>query len=191
MAIDVMRIADLAADDPRAIEHAAGLLVDGFAETGSQSWRTRDEALKTVREALDEGRICRAAWSDHAMLGWIGAISSYSGHAWELHPVVVDPSHRNRGIGRALVLDLEEQVRRRGGETVFLGTDDEDGRTSIGGVDLYPDVLRRASEIRNLRRHPFEFYRKLGYAIVGVVPDANGFGKPDILMAKRVAARPC
>ena len=28
---------------------------------------------------------------------------------------------------------------------------------------------------------------KLGYAIVGMVPDANGLGKPDIMMAKSVA----
>jgi len=34
---------------------------------------------------------------------------------------------------------------------------------------------------------PFEFYQKCGFVIVGVVPDANGLGKPDILMAKRVA----
>jgi aminoglycoside 6'-N-acetyltransferase I len=38
--------------------------------------------------------------------------------------------------------------------------------------------------IRNLKRHPYEFYQKLGYVIVGVIPDANGPGKPDILMAK-------
>ena len=25
-----------------------------------------------------------------------------------------------------------------------------------------------------------------GYALVGVIPDANGLGKPDIMMAKRV-----
>ncbi len=32
-----------------------------------------------------------------------------------------------------------------------------------------------------------EFYQKVGYTVVGVVPDANGLGKPDILMAKRIA----
>lgn len=36
---------------------------------------------------------------------------------------------------------------------------------------------------------PYEFYQKLGYAIIGVVPDANGLGKPDILMAKRVGMK--
>ena len=37
--------------------------------------------------------------------------------------------------------------------------------------------------------HPVAFYRKLGYAVVGLLPDVNGFGKPDILMAKRMAGR--
>lgn len=42
------------------------------------------------------------------------------------------------------------------------------------------------SHIRNLRDHPYEFYPKMGFAIVGVMPDANGIGKPDIFMAKRL-----
>jgi hypothetical protein len=42
------------------------------------------------------------------------------------------------------------------------------------------------AKIKNLHRHPFEFYQKAGFSIVGVVPDANGPGKPDILMAKRL-----
>jgi aminoglycoside 6'-N-acetyltransferase I len=29
-------------------------------------------------------------------------------------------------------------------------------------------------------------YQKCGFLIVGVMPDANGPGKPDILMAKRI-----
>lgn len=29
-----------------------------------------------------------------------------------------------------------------------------------------------------------EFYQKMGFAIVGVMPDANGIGKPDIYIAK-------
>ena len=59
-------------------------------------------------------------------------------------------------------------------------------RLRKGGVDVYPDVLRKVMEIRSLRGHPFEFYRKLGYVVTGIIPDANGFGKPDIFMAKRL-----
>jgi aminoglycoside 6'-N-acetyltransferase I len=58
--------------------------------------------------------------------------------------------------------------------------------TSLAGADLYPGVLERLGRIENVRRHPFTFYRRLGYEIVGCIPDANGFGKPDIFMAKRI-----
>jgi aminoglycoside 6'-N-acetyltransferase I len=58
--------------------------------------------------------------------------------------------------------------------------------TSLAGEDLYPDPLLKLAAIRNPGRHPYEFYQRLGYALAGVVPDANGFGKPDILMTKRV-----
>ena len=60
------------------------------------------------------------------VLGWIGGIRQYDGNVWELHPLVVKPSYQGQGIGRALVTDLEEQVRQRGGLTLWLGTDDED-----------------------------------------------------------------
>ena len=62
----------------------------------------------------------------------------------------------------------------------------EDNRTKRSGVDLYPNLFERVAGIRNLRGHPYEFYQKLGFVIVGVIPDANGLGKPDILMAKRL-----
>jgi aminoglycoside 6'-N-acetyltransferase I len=85
-----------------------------------------------------------------------------------------------------LVQDLEDQVRQRGGATIYLGTDDEDGMTSLANIDLYPDVFQHIARIKNLKHHPYQFYQKLGYMIVGVIPDANGPGKPDIIMAKRI-----
>jgi aminoglycoside 6'-N-acetyltransferase I len=78
-------------------------------------------------------------------------------------------------------------VWQRGGLTLSLGTDDEAGMTTLAGKNLYPDVLGELARIRNLRGHPYEFYQKAGFVIVGVMPDANGPGKPDIYMAKQVS----
>jgi aminoglycoside 6'-N-acetyltransferase I len=186
-----MRIIDLTADDRHRLAETATLLLDGFADTGSTTWTTHEAARLTVEESLQDGRISRVAVEDTGMVaGWIGGISAYDGHAWELHPLVVRRDRRGQGIGRELVRDFEEQVRRRGGLTIYLGTDDENCRTSIGGVDVYSDVVGALRNIRSLRDHPFVFYERMGFVIVGVIPDANGFGKPDILMAKRVAAIP-
>jgi aminoglycoside 6'-N-acetyltransferase I len=184
-----MKIIDLIPEHRDRLDEAAALLLDGFSDTGSAAWSTHDAARREVEESLQADRISRVALDDgDHMIGWIGGISAYDGYAWELHPMVVRRGQRRRGIGRALVSDLEDQVRRRGGMTIYLGTDDENGRTSLGGVDLYPDVLGALRTMQNLRDHPFDFYQRVGFAIVGVIPDANGFGKPDILMAKRVAS---
>jgi aminoglycoside 6'-N-acetyltransferase I len=78
------------------------------------------------------------------------------------------------------------QVRQRGALTIRLGTDDEFGGTTLYGADVYPNICEHIAAIRNVANHPYEFYQKCGYVIVGLIPDANGFGKPDILMAKRV-----
>jgi aminoglycoside 6'-N-acetyltransferase I len=88
-------------------------------------------------------------------------------------------------VGRALVVAFEDEARRRGGLTATLGTDDEFGQTSLSGVDLYADLPARIGRLRDLgTRHPFLFYRKLGYVVTGLMPDANGRGKPDIYMSK-------
>lgn len=185
-----MHIIDLSSDDENAVRQTAGILVEGFREHWPNAWPDMNSALEEVRKSFQEDRISRVAVDDDgAVLGWIGGISEYGGNAWELHPLAVRPDRQRQGIGRALVADLEERVRERGGITIFLGTDDEDGMTSLAGVDLYPNVWEHVANIKNLRRHPYEFYQKLGFVIVGVVPDANGLGKPDILMAKRVESR--
>ena len=68
----------------------------------------------------------------------------------------------------------------------WLGTDDENRMTSLAGRELWPDPLGQVANIRNLAGHPYEFYQKVGFTIVGVLPDANGPGKPDIFMAKSI-----
>ena len=181
-----MHISDLQPDDTVAVEQAAAMLVAGFREQAPDAWPDLTAARAELHKALEPDKLCRVARdADGIVLGWIGGHHIYA-RVWELHPLVVIPAAQRRGVGRALVADLEVQVRQRGGLTMLLGSDDETDTTTLSGVDLYPDVWPHIRNIRNLRGHPFEFYQKCGFVIVGVVPDANGLGKPDILMAKRV-----
>jgi aminoglycoside 6'-N-acetyltransferase I len=182
-----VRVIDLLSGDELAVRECASLLVEGFREHWPNAWPDIDAALTEVREALGPGRIARVATDDNGtVLGWIGGIPGYDGHVWELHPLVVRPDCQGQGIGRSLVADLETEVRRRGGLTLWLGADDEDAMTSLAGVDLYPDIISHLARLTDLRHHPFAFYRTCGFSVAGAVPDANGPGKPDILMAKRV-----
>lgn len=182
-----MRIVSLTRENEDLLRQAAQLLVDAFHEHWPDSWSTFEDGWEEIQEMLQTERICRAAVDEQGnLIGMVGGIPQYDGHVWELHPIAVQPDRQGRGVGRALIEDFEEQVRLKGGLTITLGTDDEDNMTSLSAVDLYDNLWEKIQNIRNLKNHPFEFYQKMGYVITGVVPDANGPGKPDILMSKRV-----
>jgi aminoglycoside 6'-N-acetyltransferase I len=177
-----MIIVDLAQQSEGVREQAASFLVEHFDQPFG--WPDLDSARNEVRHILREG-FAYAMLDSQTLLGWIGGLPQYSGRVWELHPIVVRSGFRKRGIGRALVGAFETEARNRGALTVTLGTDDKADMTSLSGVDLYRDLPRHLSEVRDLGRgHPFGFYLKLGFAITGVMPDANGPGRPDIYMSK-------
>jgi aminoglycoside 6'-N-acetyltransferase I len=169
------------------VQETAAVLNAAFLDY-ALTWHEIESALKEVRESLAEDRISRVALlNGKEVVGWVGGIRQYEGNVYELHPIAVRPDMQGHGIGAMLVRDLERLVRERGAHTLWLGCDDERGRTTLSATDLYPDIFSHIAKIRNLRQHPFEFYQKMGFVIVGVLPDANGPGKPDIFMAKRIS----
>jgi aminoglycoside 6'-N-acetyltransferase I len=181
-------IVALEPDAADRIEQCAGLLHAAFAGR-SAAWPDLHSARAEVVASLDPGGMSRVWLDGERVVGWIAGQAQYEGHVWELHPLVVAEGHRRRGIGRALVEDLELVAAARGGLTLWVGADDENGETSLAGRDLYerlPDAFR---EVTARGAHPYGFYHRLGFRIVGVMPDANGRGKPDIIMAKRIGAR--
>jgi aminoglycoside 6'-N-acetyltransferase I len=181
-----MTIVDLLLNDESHIDQTAEILVQAFAHY-PDTWDTFEQARTEVLESFQPNRLSRVALDEQGnVIGWVGGIPQYDGNVFELHPLAVKPSHHRQGIGRALVADLEVQARMRGAITVILGTDDEIDGTNLYGRDLYPDIAEKISGIRNIHNHPYEFYQKCGYVIYGILPDADGFGRPDILMAKRV-----
>jgi aminoglycoside 6'-N-acetyltransferase I len=175
----------LTAGDGAHVEQAARLLHTAFSPLGA--WTTIAEAREEVFESFSEERVSRVALGpDGAVVGWIGAIREYEGLVWELHPIVVHEAWRRRGVGRALVHDLEAILTARGGLTLWAGSDDLAGETSLGGVDLYSALPDAFHEVRSWGTHPLPFYRRLGFHLIGVMPDANGPGRPDIYLGKRL-----
>jgi aminoglycoside 6'-N-acetyltransferase I len=165
---------------------AADILMRALAHVPS-AYHTVEEATAEVAKLAEEDRLGFAALEGTALLGWIGAIRAYS-HGWELHPLVVDPDHHRHGIGTLLIRALEERARKDGALTLYLGTDDDYGGTTLSDRVLYPDPTEALRTIAPAGRgHPFFFYRKVGFVPVGVLPDVNGKGKPDLFMAKRLA----
>ena len=181
-----MQIID-ATKDEKLNRQMVEILKDGFSDTGTGVWQTINECIETLNDSLKETKISRIAIDDsEQVLAWTIGEEVYTGHTWELELLVVRRNSKLKGIGRTMLKDFEEQVRPRKGTVVFLGSDDENNRTSLGGIDLYPNPMEHAANIKNLSSHPYEFYQKCGYKITGVIPDANGFGKPDIWMTKRI-----
>jgi aminoglycoside 6'-N-acetyltransferase I len=179
-------IEDLERADVPRVEATARLLHAAFSPHGA--WTTMAEARQEVIDSLGADRISRVAVDiDGSILGWIGAIRQYDGRVWELHPIVVADSERRRGIGRALVLDLEKILAARGALTLWAGADDISGETSLGEIDLYAEMPSALNRVKSWGNHPLPFYRSLGFYVIGVMPDANGAGRPDIFLGKRLA----
>ena len=177
-----MEIKEFPRNDQALLRQAQQLLQECFPQAYSG-----DLAVQQMALCLEEERLAFMAEEDGSLLGFVGAMPQYGVTAWELHPLAVTEARRGEGIGAALVARLEKECAARGCLTLYLGTDDEFFQTSLSQGDLFEDTFQKIRNIQNLGHHPYEFYQKQGFQIVGVLPDANGPGKPDIWMAKRVS----
>ena len=176
-------IVDLTTGRAELLEQAAELLHERVPE----GWPTVADGRVHLRVWLDRVNVLGGFGRCREAVGWVGGLERYIGQVGELHPLVVRADHERRCVGRALVEDLEDRVRAMGIHTMFVGSDDELGQTNLAGIDLYPDVIAHLSRLENLGGHPIGFYQRLGYAVIGVMPDANGFGRPDIYLSKRLS----
>ncbi|GAA2365670.1 hypothetical protein Cme02nite_31160 [Catellatospora methionotrophica] len=119
-------------------EHRAAALRRRYAtnlrqQRGMSGADAEAEALRQMAEVLPQGldtawAILRSAQVDGVTVGWVWAtLPGAPGRpemAW-LHNVEVDPEHQSRGHGRAMVLAVEDELRRQGatrfGLNVFGG----------------------------------------------------------------------
>ena len=186
-----MQIILLDLENTAMVEQCARVLVQAFKVHHPLAWPTLALAREELAVFASEERIGLTAVHENSqVLGWIGAIRQYHGHSWELHPLAVDPVKQRQGVGHLLVSSLEQRLYATKASTLYLMTDDENNQTSLADLELYPEPLEQLKKIVNINQHPFEFYLKQGFCVSGVIPDANGPGKPDILMSKSIARPP-
>jgi aminoglycoside 6'-N-acetyltransferase I len=171
--------------DENSIAEVCELLVRSFRELSPAWVPTVGAARVKVLEALEPGMLSRVLLIGGRVVGWVGARHDYSS-LWELHPIVVDEAMQGRGYGRALVEDIERLVAREGALTLLVGTSDEMACTTLAGQDLFRDPIGALRDLKAAGAHPLGFWRRVGYTVVGLVPDAEGPGKPTILLAKRM-----
>jgi aminoglycoside 6'-N-acetyltransferase I len=152
------------------------------------SYKQPGEAEAEAARFFDNpDRFAIAALEGADLIGWVGGVRDYP-TSLQLHPLVVDPPRHRQGIGRLLVAALEAQAVAEGYLAMHLGSDDEFGGTNLFEIDAFPDPLAKLATIApSSQGHAFFFYRKLGFIPVGIIPDANGFGRPDLLLSKRLS----
>jgi aminoglycoside 6'-N-acetyltransferase I len=169
------------AEAARVLREALAHLPSGYRTPGEA------EAEVELRRTQDDW-LGLASLDGERLVGWIGALKTYD-HGWEVHPLVVTPDRQRGGVGSALLAALESRARSEAVLTLYLGSDDDYGGTTLFGRDLWPDVPHHAASAQaTVRGHALTFYRRHGYTIVGLLPDVNGAGRPDILLAKRLVA---
>ena len=117
------------ATEPREVKRILGFLT---ANTGLYQRLSARELLVYFARLHQMDRPAAEARVDQ-LIDWLGIAS-----VADLRCGALSTGQKQRvNIGRALVADLEERVRERGGHTVMLGTDDERGETSLAGIDLF------------------------------------------------------
>ncbi|MEZ4618787.1 MAG: GNAT family N-acetyltransferase [Caldilineaceae bacterium] len=180
---------DLVEDETGLIEQLAHMTHAAFQAHAPGWLPTIQDARDEVLESLEPKKISRVLIDESRQpLGWIAATPHSGGRVWEIHPVAVAPAAQGRGYGRILIADIEQLAQTAGALTLLVGTGDATDATTLSGVDLYADPATAIAGIRALRAHPYSFYVRLGFTVVGLVPDADGIGKPGITLAKRVQA---
>jgi aminoglycoside 6'-N-acetyltransferase I len=171
------------------MELAGKILIDTFSEVNM--WPDIDEkgALDTVKECIAEGNICIGVKIINQLIGWVGLRPMYE-KTWELHPLAIIPEYQRKGYGRILMNEMEKIAKEKGIIGIMAGSDDETNKTSLSEKEITEEnIFEEIKNIKNYKSHPYEFYKKCGYIIVGIIPNANGLKKPDIWLWKDIRER--
>ena len=177
-------------ESDETIKKAAEILYVTFTGGDRDRWiKNQKDAFDEVRECIEKPNICIGIKAGNELIGWTGIRPMYE-KTWELHPMVIKREWQGKGYGRALLGEMERMARLNGVMGLVAGSDDETYSTSLSQKEITGEnIFEEIKNIKNYKNHPFEFYKKCGYSIVGIIPNANGPKKPDIWLWKDVRVR--
>jgi aminoglycoside 6'-N-acetyltransferase I len=173
-------------ESKETMDQAVKILLETMPK--ADMWLDLDEkmALEEVEESISDENISIGIKVNNQLIGWVGLIPMYE-KTWELHPMAIIPKYQGKGYGKILLNEMENIAREKGIIGIFAGSDDETNKTSLSGKDITGEnIFEEIKNIKNYRNHPYEFYVKCGYSIIGIIPNANGSKKPDILLWKDI-----
>jgi len=182
--MEPFRIVDLTPEDAKLIQQTAQVAYEA-SQSISKIWLpTVEAAIEEVHESLEREGISQVMLDGDQVAAWIRASLQFSGRVVEIHPLIVARAYQGKGLGRRMVNQVEAWTRQQGALTLWIGTSDETNATSLAGVDLYENPGTAIANFQQVAPHPCGFWLRLGFRIVGILPDAEGIGKPSIMMAK-------
>lgn len=147
------------------------------------SFYSTDDIIELVNKSF----ISLGYIENKILIGYAGLLEMYSNITCELHPLIIKSGYRNMRVGSKLLKELEREAKLKNVLNIMLGSDDEDYKTNLHQFDFNnTDISYILNNIKNINNHPYEFYQKNGYKIVGIFPNANGIGKPDIWLWKQL-----
>ena len=178
------QLIDLNIADEALVERLAAITFKAFQKPAPGWLPDIDAARRQVVDAGSAGRLGRVLVDDGVPQGWIGIIRRR--YLWEIHPIAVAKDAQGKGTGTALVEDAAQLAKKAGALTLYASTSDETGATNLSGADLYDNPSSAIANIQAHARTPYRFWQNVGFTVVGLLPDAEGAGKPAIHLARRV-----
>ena len=164
-------------ESTNTMAQAAKILLESMQDAEMWPDLDKDGAMETVNESINDENICIGIKANDELIGWVTLTPMYE-KTWELHPLAISPKYKNKGYGKILMEELEKLAREKGIIGIWLSSGDETNKTSLSEVEITEkNIFEEIKNIKNLKKHPYEFYIKCGYIIIGIVPNAYGSKK--------------
>ena len=168
------------------IMQAAEILYTEFAGDDDKWFNNTKESFDEVKECIEQSDICIGIKTGNELIGWASIRPMYE-KTWELHSLVIKKKYHGKKYGKILLNEIEKKALLNGIIGLVAGADDVTNSTSLSDKEINGEnIFEEIKNIKNYKNHPFEFYIKCGYNIIGIVPNANGQNKPDIWLWKDI-----